>query len=408
MIKAARVVLLMAFVVLLFNSGARFLMGLTLAPMADDLDWSRTTLSVAVTVFMIISASSLPFIGGFVDRFGAHRVLTFGVIVSGVSVALMSVIATPVQMLLLYGILFALGSAATSVTPIGVLVTAWFPARAGIANSVAIAGMGTGQLLIISVLASQFGLLGWRGSYAAVGLATLVCVLPLLVLVKRLSVNASADVDKATDEAARNEAQAELTKFATLRDALSAWRFHRVLLVYLICGFQDFFIATHIVAFALDEGLAGPLAGNMLAFMGLAGLIGVLLAGGLNDRYGPATPTVLNFVLRVVLFALVLVFQSPAAIIVAALLYGLTFWMTAPLAVVFARLFCALPLLGASSGLITMVHHFAGGAGALFGARVFDLSGSYGGAMWSMLVLSVVGLAFSPWLGRIRSRKLTV
>jgi hypothetical protein len=92
--------------------------------------------------------------------------------------------------------------------------------------------------------------------------------------------------------------------------------------------------------------------------------------------------------------------QEPPVIVTAALLYGFTFWMTAPLAIVFARLFCALSLLGAASGLITMVHHFAGGIGALFGARVFDVSGSYDGAMWVMLALSILGLIVSPLLGQ--------
>jgi len=398
MIKAAYLVLVMAFVVLLFNSGARFLMGLTLVPMAADFGWSRTALSSAVTIFMVISASSLPFVGRFVDRFGAMRVLTMGVVVSGLSVALMALIETPVQVLLLYGILFALGSAATSVTPIGVLVARWFPTRVGMANSVAIAGMGAGQLLIISVLAAQFGLLGWRGSYAAVGIATLVCVLPLVWMASRVTpstVSVSSSASGAVDDQSSQEG-----KFTTLRQALMSWRFGLVLGTYVICGFQDFLIATHIVAFALDEGVSGALAGNMLAFMGLAGLVGVLVSGLLNDRFGAAVPTAVNFLIRIATFALVLFSQEPPVIVTAALLYGFTFWMTAPLAIVFARLFCALSLLGAASGLITMVHHFAGGIGALFGARVFDVSGSYDGAMWVMLALSILGLIVSPLLGQ--------
>ena len=57
-------------------------------------------------------------------------------------------------------------------------------------------------------------------------------------------------------------------------------------------------------ACALDEGVDTLLAGNMLAFMGLTGLAGVLLAGVLNDRFGPVLPTALCFALRIVLCAL--------------------------------------------------------------------------------------------------------
>jgi len=398
MFRAAFVVLAMAFVVLLFNSGGRFLMGLTLVPMATEFGWSRTAVSSAVTVFMIISAASLPFVGQIVDRFGAMRVIAVGVVISGLSVAAMAFIETPLQVLLLYGMLFALGSAATSVTPIGVLVSQWFPNRVGMANSVAIAGMGAGQLLIISVLSAQFQVLGWRGSYGAVGVATLLCVLPLIWFTSRMTPCGVTVKRGTTDDTGERLAEAE--KFSTIRQAITSWRFNVVLVVYVICGFQDFMIATHIVAFALDEGVDGKLAGDMLAVMGLTGLIGVLFSGWLNDRCGPGAPTAINFVIRISTFAIVLLSQETFTIVTAALLYGLTFWMTAPLAVVFARLFCRIALLGAASGLITMVHHFAGGIGALFGARVFDVSGSYDGAMWVMLVFSLLGLSLCPLLGR--------
>ena len=123
----------------------------------------------------------------------------------------------------------------------------------------------------------------------------------------------------------------------TLREVLASNRLRLLLVIYAVCGFQDFLVATHVVAFALDEGVDSLLAGNMLALMGLTGLAGVLLAGVLNDRYGPVFPTVLCFVLRIGVSALVLGCREPAVIVGAALLYGVTFWITAPLAVVFAR-----------------------------------------------------------------------
>ena len=386
-------VLLAAFIILLFNSGARFLLGLTLVPMSFDLGWSRTVISSAATVFMIVSACALPFVGGIVDRFGPRAVLGGGVVGSAIAVAAMVMIHTPMQMLLLYGVVFALGSAATSVTPIGVLVTRWYPDRAGFANSVAIAGMGVGQLLIIAVVAAQIEVIGWRGAYLVVGLATLVVALPFVLLVGRGTPPPMFD---AMQPAVSEQTPGADRGVTSVREAFRSWRFCLVLVLYLICGFQDFFMATHVVALALDEGVGPIFAGNMLAFMGLAGLGGVLLAGWLNDRFGPVLPTFINFVARIILFTLLLWSKEPTVIVVAALLYGMTFWMTAPLAVVFARAFCGFALLGVLSGLITMAHHAAGGFGALFGAALFDMSGSYDVALECMLVISIVGAVLTP------------
>ena len=157
---AARFVLVVCFLVLLFNSGARFVIGLLLYPMANDLQWSRSTLSLCVTVFMVLLACALPLVGSSVDRFGARAVLGVAVLVSALGLVGMGLIESPWQALLLYGVVFALGSAGTSITPIGVLLSRWYPQRMGMANSIAISGMGVGQFLIISVLAGPLAHLG--------------------------------------------------------------------------------------------------------------------------------------------------------------------------------------------------------------------------------------------------------
>ena len=402
---AARFLLAVCFLVLLFNGGARFAIGLLLHPMAHDLAWSRSTLSLSVTVFMVLSACALPVVGRLVDRYGARVVLGASVLVSALGLVAMGFIEKPWESLVFYGVVFALGCAGTSVTPVGVLLSRWYPHRMGMANSIAISGMGVGQLLIISVLAVQLTTFGWRGSFLALGIATLVCVLPLVFAMARAGSPAPAPAPERAlgrGRTGRTATAGGAGGARTLRAALASRRLQLLLVIYAVCGFQDFLVATHMVAFALDEGVDTFVAGHMLAFMGLAGLVGVLLAGVLNDRFGPVVPTALCFALRIVLCALLLSGGGTAVIVGAALLYGVTFWMTAPLAVVFARESAGLALLGTVSGLITMVHHAAGGLGALVGASVFDLYGSYTRAFVALLVLSVVALGLTLILPRRR------
>ena len=381
---AARFVLATCFLVLLFNGGARVAIGLLLPPMEEELAWSRSELSLNVTVFMVLFASVLLFVGILVDRVGAGTVLGIGVLLCALGLGSMSLVEHPWQALLFYGVVFALGSAGTSVTPVGVLLSRWYPHRLGMANSIAISGMGLGQLLVISALTAQLASIGWRGSFLALGAATLVCILPVVLVARR-----TASPAPASGKAA-----------ATLREVLASRRLWVLLVIYAICGFQVFLMATHVVAFAVDEGVGALLAGNMLAFMGLTGLGGVLLTGVLNDRYGPVLPTVICFALRTVLFAVLLVSREPAVIVGMVLLFGVTFWITAPLTVVFGREIAAMSLLGTVTGLITMVHHSAGGLGALVGGAVFDADGTYDRAFVLMLVLSAVALALSLALWR--------
>jgi predicted MFS family arabinose efflux permease len=173
-----------------------------------------------------------------------------------------------------------------------------------------------------------------------------------------------------------------------------------LLAIYAICGLDDFFVTTHVVAFAQDRGAGSFVAGNLLALMGLTGLVGVVAAGYLSDRSGPVWPTALQFAARVAAFGLIMVDQSELSVAVFALVFGATFLITAPLTVVFVKQSFGTRHLGALTGLITMVHQIFGGIGAYLGAAVFDATRRYDEAFAVMLVASALALVLTLMLRR--------
>ena len=379
-------VLAVAFLLLLFNGGSRFTIGLTLKPMADDLVWSRTTLSLTVTVFMVVSAVVLPVIGRLADRYNLKVILILALLVSSASIALMGLIQTPFQAMLLYGVIFALSNAGTSVAPIGVLISRWFPDRLGLANSIAISGMGMGQLVIILLLTAQLDVIGWRGAFILLAGLGLVLIVPLMFL------GVPTTAQQQTDQSASRGVDDSRSGVST---AVCTRVFWILIVIYAVCGGQDFFVATHVVAFASDQGLTSSMAGNLFALMGLFGLFGVLAAGFLADRYGPVVPTLVCFAVRIVVFTLVMLMPTPTTIILFALCYGITFWITAPLTVVFVQQYFGRADLGVLSGIIIMTHQAAGGAGAYLGGAVYDAFGDYHHVFVWMVVLSVSAFWFT-------------
>jgi len=369
-------------------------MGLMLKPMADDLNWTRATLSLTVTLFMVVSAVVLPVIGRLVDRYRIRTVLLASVLLSSASVALMSVIQTPAQAVVLYGVLFALATAGTSIAPIGVMISRWFPTRLGLANSIAISGMGAGQLVIILLLTAQLESIGWRGAFLVLAALGLLLVVPLTLL----SIPEPALPSAETPNAPLGSAKSKLKASDLLRDS-KLWY---LLVIYAMCGFQDFFVATHVVAFARDQGMGAVVSGNLFALMGLVGVAGVLMTGFVSDRFGPMLPTLICFAIRIVLFGLVTVTTSVVAIIGFALIYGFTFWITAPLTIVFVRKYFGTAHLGMLTGIVAMVHHGAGGLGAYAGGIVYDVSGSYQVIFQIMLMVSFAALLTTWQLSRIR------
>ena len=384
------IILATGFAILFFNGGSRSALGLMLKPMGDDLEWSRSALSLGITAYMLVSALAMPFVGRLADRFDMRWVMGSGVVVGAVGVGLMSLIASPWQLFAVYGLVFALGNAGVSNPIVSVMIVRWFPDRRGVANSVAVSGNAIGQLVIVGLLAQSLVRFGWRVSYAALGLANLAILAPIaFAAVRAAPSQAARGKQPSSDNPATTEQAADLGQ-------VPLWTSGQLWLlggIYAICGFQDFFVATHVVAFALDIGFGALIAGNLLALMGVMGLLGVLVSGFLADRIGPARPTLLCFAMRIGIFVLVILSQSKPAVMMFALLYGFTFLMTAPLTVIFSGNIFGSARLGRISGTISMIHQISGGIGALAGALAFDIWGSYDRAFLLMLTLSVVATA---------------
>ena len=366
------------FIVLFISGGTRFAVGLTLKPIVNEFGWGRSELGLAVALFQVVSAAAMFAAGRLADRTSPRLVLGGGLVVSGVGIGLMSVIAAPWHALVLYGVVYALGNGAASMIPVGVMVTRAFPRRAGIANALVMSGMSVGQLVMIAALAAVLVAVSWHSVYLWLGAAHLALV-PLLLGVIPRTAPTQAKMARPKDGVG-------------VIAAAGSRQFWLLMVIYAICGFDDFFVSTHVVAFAQDRGVDAFLAGNLLAFMGLTGLIGVMAAGAFSDRAGPVWPTALAFATRVFVFALVMVDQSPISVAVFALVFGATFLVTAPLTVVFVSESFGTRHLGALTGLITMVHQIFGGLGAYLGAAVFDLTGNYDTAFATMFAVSLFAL----------------
>ena len=390
-------ILATAFTILFFNSGSRMAFGVMLKPMQEDLHWSRSSLSLVATVFMILSALIMPIAGRLADRYGFRAVLSIATITAAVGMGLTGWVEAKWQIFLVFGVVFAIGNGASSIGLVAVLVSRWFARGRGMANSGAIAGSAIGQFVVVSVLASVLLDWGWRPSYRVLALATLASTLPLILIVLRPRPqgrgqnDASPTIPHLNTSVAHSEHSVEGNGQYTLGVALRSRSFMLLAFFYAICGFQDWLVGTHVVAFATDQGISPVVAGYLLATMGLMGLIGVLISGYFSDRFGPVRPTVMCFTLRIAVFSLIIGSDSSPAIMTFALLYGFTFLMTAPLTPIFVARHFGTRHLGSLTGSINMVHQMSGGLGAFVGGVIFDSFGGYYWAWVLALMLSVIG-----------------
>lgn len=376
-------VLSACFLILFFQSGARYAFSVMFKPMIVDLGWNRTSLSSAFFLNMTFFALTMSIGGRLYDRYGPKWVILVSTVCMSAGYVGIAFIDSLWQFYLFYGFLAAVGFGGASIPLVAALMSNWFEKRRGLAISLAISGNCFGQFLLVPAFTAIVSSYDWRISYALIGaimLAVNTALCFTLIRGNPRDLNLLPYGRKSQDSprpGTSRDSKGIWAQDLGLKEALGTYSFWLYLVVMFICGSGDFLVAVHLVAFLTDFGITFKAAGNMLALLGLSSLGGILIAGLASDRFGNRWPIALTFVLRLMLYLLILIYPNTVNFYIFALMFGFTFLITAPLtATLMGRLY-GLSHVGLLSGFATTVHHLAGGFWAYMGGVVFDKTGSY-------------------------------
>ena len=376
-------VLAASFFLLFFQSGARFSFGIMFKPMIAELGWNRASISSVFFLHMVFFALALSVAGKLYDRYGPRWVIFVSTVLLAGGYMCTALVRSLWQFYLFYGILAAVGTGGASVPLIASLMSKWFEKRRGLAISLALSGTCLGQFVLVPIFNRFVLTYSWRISYLFIGLIILVLntILALAVIkgdpvdlgfkpYGHKNANDAVDPNPSTVSAVH---EPDLN----LPQAMKTYSFWLFLIFMFICGSGDFLVATHLVPFVTDYGVSPTAAANMLALYGLMGLGGILIAGPISDLIGNKIPIALTFVLRLLLFGLILKYRTPLSFYIFAAGFGFTWLVTAPLTTTLVGRLYGFAHVGIISGFITTVHHLGGGFWAYMGGLFFDKTGSY-------------------------------
>jgi len=142
--------------------------------MSEELGWSRTAISGAVSLGGILAALSAPLLGPLLDRHGARAMLCMAVLTTGVSVMLLSF----VESLLVFYLLFCIGRmnfAGPFDLGIYGAINTWFvdrrPSATAIVTLMQMIGLTAMPLIATAAIVAQDD---WRAGWIAVGATVLI------------------------------------------------------------------------------------------------------------------------------------------------------------------------------------------------------------------------------------------
>jgi len=381
-----------SFFILFFTSGARYAFSVMFKPMIVEFGWNRSALSLAFFLNMTVFAFTIAVAGRFYDRYGPKWVILLATLFLAFGYTLISTVTVLWQFYLYYGVLAAIGLGGTSVPLMATITTKWFEKRRGLAVSISLGGNCLGQFALVplfTIFALHFG---WRTSFFLIGAIMLVVNTALALLVLRGDPKhlGYAPYGSEKKETTPRPVSADLQEDMGLKEAMHTPSFWYFLAFMFICGCGDFLVSTHLIPYVTDFGISPSTGGNMLAWFGFMSLLGILIAGPASDRVGCKIPIVLTFLLRVLAFLLILRTQSLVSLYVFSLVFGLTYFVTAPLTPILASRLYGVSHVGYIGGFLTTLHHIGGGFWAYVGGWAFDQTGSYRLAFILSAVLSLI------------------
>jgi len=408
-LHSAWIVLAVTFFALLAGAGIRATPSVLIVPLEEEFGWTRSTISLAISLNIFLYGLMGPFAGGLMQRLGIRRTTLGALALLATGVALATQVTRPWQLVLVWGLLVGAGSGMVALVLGATVVNRWFTARRGLAMGILTASTATGQLVFLPLLAAIIRDYGWRTATLVMAGAAAVAI-PIVALFLR---ERPADLGlppfggERVEPAAGGGAHPARVAIAALGEGVRSRDFWLLTATFFICGAStNGLIGTHLIPAAHDHGIPEVRAASLLALMGVFDLVGTTGAGWLSDRWSSRWLLAWYYGLRgLSLFFLPFALGgSETGLWVFAVWYGLDWIATVP-----PTLRLATDAFGAERAPIMFgwiaAGHQVGAALTAFGAGwIRTTLGDYHLAFWSSGALCLLAAALALQVGRRPAR----
>ncbi|MEX2334733.1 MAG: MFS transporter [Pseudohongiella sp.] len=266
----------------------RLAYGLVLPVMRETLGMSYSQAANLGTLTALGYLVLLLYAGVFAGRHGGKKSILLGLSLGAIGFAGLSQFSA-YPLLMLCMTLMGFGTAFTF-TPLISLLGAWYPERRGMVIGFAGSGVGTGILLagaLVPIITQSGDEASWRMIWASfAGIAVFVIVLVMVFL--------------------RDPPQYDEPVSMRQGLAIAYQNPHvvRMALIYGVVGVTYIVQTLFMYSFALDAGVAPPVAGRLVAVMGFVSIFSGPVWGWLADKVGHGRA--LTFCMSVAIFATLL------------------------------------------------------------------------------------------------------
>jgi len=373
------VIVAAASVILLLERGCNATYGIFLTELRADLGWTTAMVSGAYSLFFIWHTVIYIPGGRLNDKYGPRLMLMISAVVMGIGYALMSIIETPWQLYIFYGVVIGTGLGFGHL-PIVSTVSRWFVKTRGTALGITIAGSGAGTLILAPFAQFLITKFDWRTSYLILAALLVVIVLPVSRLM-RLNPSEKRPLpygmEKIATKGKQHDSPLPSTADFSLRQAIRTRQFWLLSMMYAFFIFAIQMVMIHLKAYAIGFGIVEMTAATILGVAGGSSILGGMVVGSVSDKIGRKTSFFICFLLMAVMLLWLMKARQPWQFYFFSALFGFGYGGCTPLFPAVSADWFGTKFHGTIFGLLSVSSGIGGAIGPLLAGYIYDITGNY-------------------------------
>lgn len=389
------------FATLIATAGFRSAPSVLIVPLEDAFGWSRSDISLAVAVNVLLFGLVAPFAAALMEKFGIRKVVMSALTTVSFGAFLTIFIHAPWQLIATWGVIVGIGTGSMALVFAATVANRWFVKKRGIVIGLLTAASATGQLIFLPGLSHLAVTYGWKSVSITVASFSLAVVPFIFLFLREKPADLGLLPYGAPDDwqpPVPSPLGAGALAIDTLKQGTKNKDFWYLVGSFFVCGLSTSgLIGTHFIPAAHDHGMPTTLAASLLALVGVFDVIGTLLSGWLTDRYDPRKLLFFYYSLRgLSLFLLpsILFSSIHPSTLVFVIFYGLDWVATVPPTIMLCRSVLGPQRASVVYGWVFAAHQI-GGATAAFGAAVLRVNlGDYAVAFYISGVMCIITAYF--------------
>ena len=395
---------------LVASAGYRSAPSVLIVPLEDAFGWSRSQISLAISVNILLYGLTAPFAAALMERFTVRKVVMSALAAVSTGAFLTVFMTKPWHLILLWGLVVGIGTGSMALVFAATVASRWFMQRRGLVTGALTAAAATGQLIFLPALSTLAMNHGWKSVSITIGIGAAV-VIPLIWW----GLNESPQTVGHKPYGAPDDWQAPVAQIShkgtAARNAINALRdgskkrdFWLLFGTFFVCGLStNGLIGTHFIPAAHDHGMGEVVAASLLALIGVFDVVGTIASGYLTDRVDSRKLLFAYYGLRglsLMLLPSILFSTVHPSTLVFVIFYGLDWVSTVPPTIALCR-----TVLGPERGTVVygwvFTGHQVGASVAAFGAAVLRVKlGDYAASFYIAGTLCLIAALAVMFIAR--------